>query len=391
MEIKLINNFYSVGLINDGFVPIMDGVTLTVRNYAYWLTKSDVRSVVVGPAVPKYKEREIFPVLRYKSFPIPFREPYRFGLPKLDRNFMKNIESQDLDLIHVHSPFGAGSLGLYLSKKRKIPLVATFHSKYHLDLECQIGSAKVVDFCIKKIADFYGKVDEVWVPQETIAETLRSYGYQGAYRVMPNGTDLQIREDISELKKIGGAYLDFNDLDVVGLFVGQHATVKNLEAIIQSLPAIMKSLDRFKMVFVGTGSYKNEMIKQVTKSGVKNRTLFLDPIYDRALLESIYARADIFIFPSIYDNTPLVVIEAAAMQTPSVLVSGSDAATSFTHLENGYLCDGTPKGISDVVITALRDLDRNIRIGLAAQKSIPVPWEQIVAKVKNRYQEILRS
>ena len=39
----------TTGLFNDGYMPIIDGVTLTVRNYAYWLKKKLGPTYVITP------------------------------------------------------------------------------------------------------------------------------------------------------------------------------------------------------------------------------------------------------------------------------------------------------------------------------------------------------
>ena len=48
-------------------------------------------------------------------------------------------------------------------------------------------------------------------------------------------------------------------------------------------------------------------------------------------------RAIAFTFPSLYDNAPMVVREAAVMGTPAVLVAGSDAAEIIHDGANGFV------------------------------------------------------
>ncbi len=57
-----------------------------------------------------------------------------------------------------------------------IPLVATFHSKYRDDFERVIPNKALVDYLVGKVVKFYESVDEVWVPQASVGETLREYG-----------------------------------------------------------------------------------------------------------------------------------------------------------------------------------------------------------------------
>ena len=45
-----------IGLFNDNFPPVMDGVALTVQNYAYWLREQGKEVCVVTPYAPHSQE-----------------------------------------------------------------------------------------------------------------------------------------------------------------------------------------------------------------------------------------------------------------------------------------------------------------------------------------------
>ena len=62
-----------IGLFNDGFPPIMDGVSLTVKNYAYWLNQKNENVCVVTPKIPGTQYTEKYPIYSYTSIPIPMR------------------------------------------------------------------------------------------------------------------------------------------------------------------------------------------------------------------------------------------------------------------------------------------------------------------------------
>ena len=62
MEKKLIT-----GQFNDSFVPVMDGVTNVVKNYAYWLDRKYGECMSRLLHIPDFLTEE-FPVLRYILF-----------------------------------------------------------------------------------------------------------------------------------------------------------------------------------------------------------------------------------------------------------------------------------------------------------------------------------
>lgn len=378
------------GLFNDSFVPIMDGVTLTVKNYAYWLNRMLGPTYVVTPRVPRQeKDREEYTVIRYASIPTVIRPPYRIGLPDIDLRLQYELKNHDFDIVHAHSPFSAGILAKRVAKAKHIPIIATFHSKYRDDFSRVIPFSGIVDDQIKRIVEFYYSVDHVWVPQESVAATLREYGYKGPYDVVENGTDMKPVSDIAPFRKIGADHLGLPEGIPVGLYVGQHILEKNLEFLVRSLPAIVSELPDFRMVFVGTGYAKSQLRDLVDELGMRDKVIFHDVVYDRELLKAIYARADLFLFPSLYDNAPLVIREAAALKTPSVLIRGATAAEVIHDGENGYLAENDLDAFAAKVVAAMLDETNRHRIAENAQKTLCRTWEDIVREVKDRYLAIL--
>ena len=367
----------------------MDGVTITVKNYALWLNKLLGPAEVVTPHMPNFKDNETFPVIRFLSMSTIFRPPYRIGLPDFDFSLQNRLKSHNFDIIHAHSPFAAGLLAKKIAKERHIPIVATFHSKYRDDLRQAIAFKSIIDDQIKRIIDFYYSVDHVWVPQESVVPILREYGYKGPYEVMANGIDMKPPVDLAPIRKRGAIELGLPDSIPMGLYVGQHKLEKNLEFLVNSLPAIMAARPDFRMVFVGMG-YAKPFLQQLTNSlGIQEKVVFHDVVYDRELLESFYARADIFLFPSLYDTFSLVVREAAAFKTPSVLIKGAIAAEAIHDGQNGYLSENREEAFAAKVVEALGDQTKLEAIAEKAQKTLCRTWEDVVTEVKERYIRIL--
>lgn len=377
------------GLFNDGFVPIMDGVTLTVKNYAYWLNRILGPTYVITPNVPRYKDAEPYPVIRYLSMSTIVRPPYRIGLPDLDIKLQTLMKERDFDIVHAHSPFSAGLLAKKVAREKGIPVIATFHSKYRDDLQRSIGIKSIVDEQIKRIVDFYYSVDHVWVPQESVAATLREYGYKGPYEVVENGIDMKPPVDLASVRKLGAEHLGLPEGIPVGLFVGQHVLEKNLEFLIRSLPAIMAKIPGFRMVFVGKGYAKPKLQELAFSLGIAERVVFHDVVYDRRLLEAIYARADIFLFPSFYDTWSLVIREAAAFRVPSVVIRGSTVAEAVRDGVNGYVSENSEEAFASKIIGVLNDGEGRREISANAQKTLCRTWENVLYEVKGKYEEIL--
>lgn len=377
-----------IGIFNDCYPPVIDGVSVTVRNYARWLNRKCGDVCVVTPSVPGTVYDEDFPVYDYFSLPIPMRRPYRMGLPAVDLDFRSRIGRVDFSLVHAHSPFSSGRLAMRLARQRGVPVVATFHSKYRADFERVIPNKAVVDYLVKGIVDFYDRADEVWVPQAGVEETLREYGYRGRVEIVDNGNDFATAGDISPLRAEGRAMLGLPPSVPALLFVGQHIYEKNPHLIIRALARLR---DRsWHMYFVGTGYAADELRRLAVSKGLESRITFMGMVTDRERLKRCYAAADLFVFPSLYDNAPLVVREAAAMGTPALLAEGSTAAGVLAAGINGFTCRADERSLADRLLFLLARPAMLSAAGSNARKTLARPWSDVADEVYDRYIHIIR-
>jgi glycosyltransferase involved in cell wall biosynthesis len=380
-----------VGLFNDSFPPVIDGVAITVKNYAYWINKKYGLSYVITPAYPKYKDNEEFEVIRYFSLPLIFRPPYRLGIPFLDINAMKKIEKIPFDIIHAHSPFSTGVLGLYIARKKKIPIVATFHTKYYDDFKEATKSELIAQIAVKLIVEFYNQVDEVWTVNYSTAETLRSYGFKKNIKIMPNGTDFIPPDNPQEYREKINKIHNLKEDEFLFLFVGQIIKQKNIELLLKSFKILKERGYHFKAILIGTGKDEKYFKDLTHKLNLEENVIFTGKILDRELLKAYYARADLFTFPSLYDTSAIVLQEASALKCPSLVIESSNIAEEIIDGYNGFLSQNDPYIYAEKISQIISDRKRLKSIGENAQKTLYKPWEKIVDEVMKRYKEILNS
>lgn len=381
-----------IGQYIDTYLPVVDGVIMTVHNYAQWLNQQGFLCYVAAAmALPGYQEPEAYPIIRYRSAPIAQRPPYRYGFPLLDSRFISATSDMMPDLVHAHSPFNAGLEARRMARRYKIPLVASFHSKYYDDVLQATKSKFLADIAVEHIVRFYHSADIVWTVSQGTAQTLRSYGYQKAIEIMPNGTDLSQPSDIPSARAMVEARYGLSPHDRVLLFVGQHILQKNLMLLIDAFALVARTDPRVKLLMVGDGYAKKQLQDRSAALGISRRMIFADVVRERDVLTAIYLRADLFTFPSVYDNAPLVVREAASAGCPSVLIAGSNAAEGTQDGFNAFLCMEDPVSLSQTIRRALRDDLLRHAVGLKAAETLGRAWGDIIRDVGNRYREIIRD
>jgi glycosyltransferase involved in cell wall biosynthesis len=375
--------------ISDALPPILDGVAHTVVNYAKMINEHYGKAYTIGPRVGKAEFTELD--IRCRSIPIPRSRPYRLMVPWADRHFLRTIDQLPLDIVHAHSPFVSGSIAQRLARIHNIPLVTTLHSKYRDDFKKYVISEKIADMLVRRVCRFYENSDDVWVPNNATGLTLREYGYDGPYYVMPNGVDFEYidRSEKQRLAKHAAELFHIpQDVHVLS-FVGQMSWKKNLAFTIEALTYVSRKRKDFLMLFVGEGPDQAAVRNEIRRRGLDPYVRFLGRVDERKHLKAVYAISELFLFPSIYDTDSLVVKEAAACRTPSVFLRNTHAASPITDKKNGFIIIDNAADYGARLDRLLNDSKLLADVGDAALSTIYRSWETVAEEVVDRYQYLI--
>lgn len=376
-----------IGQFTDTFLPIVDGVGRVVQAYSETLCRLGNQVTVVAPMYDTgFQGGFPYQLVEYVASSVPGMKQYKVGEAVLDAHYRQRIRMIELDVIHAHSPFTAGSEALRLASVRKLPLVATFHSKYYDDFLKATRSESIAKMGVKLVVSFYNRCDEVWAVGKNTADVLRGYGYEGEIQVMPNGATMRTASatDIAEVNRRWNL-----GEDPLFFFAGQMDWKKNLLTVLEACARLKKQGTRFRLLLAGQGIDMNAIGDKIRELDIQDRAEQIGHITDASLLDALYDRADLFTFPSLYDAAPMVVREAAVMGTPSVMVRGSTAAEIIRDGENGLLCENSSEDLARVMTEALKDPGKLKEIGRRAKETIPVPWEKVLEKAVERYERLV--
>lgn len=375
---------------SDSFLPVVDGVGRVVFSYAETLGMMGHQSYVCAPRDEMGDlEGYHFQVIDYTTMPMPGKMPYRIGFPGLDAHMKKNMGQIELDIVHVHSPFMSGYSGLHLAKKRNLPVVGSFHSKYYDDFKQKLKLDSFARIGVKQVVDFYQACDEVWAVSKATGKTLIEYGYQGDVVTMENGTEIRSL-DKTVLPELRARFSIREDVPVL-LYVGQLNWKKNILRILEAARLLADSGIQFQLLLAGQGPHREAIAEEAEKLSLSGQVCFTGHLQSTRELDGLYALAKLLVFPSLYDNAPMVVREAAVMSTPPVLIAGSNAAECVLDGVNGLTCLDDAQALADTIAGALADEALLVRMGEAARETIPVPWTVLMEQVAGRYEALIRA
>ena len=385
-------NKITIGLFIDTFFPMIDGVTMVVDNYAKRLTKY-ANVIVFAPEYPKAQyddSKFLYKVVRCKSVKMPIID-YSLPMPKIDKKFMHELNNTKLDIVHIHSPFTIGKIGVESAKKNNVPAIATMHSQYKKDFLRAVKFEPLANLLTKVIIRQYNKCDECWAVNSEIAKIYyEEYKYKKLPKVMGNATDMKLVENMEQAKKLINEKYNISPDEEVFLFVGRINNLKNVFLIANSLKILKEKYNpKFKMLFVGSGQDEDELKSIIDKNNMNQDIIMCGKISDRELLANIYARADLFLFPSLYDASSIVQIEAASQKTPTLFVEGAATTATITENVNGFISQNNEEDFAEKINEIINNKALYDSVCENVYKDIYINWDSQVSKVFDSYMEII--
>ncbi len=341
----------TVGLFVDSFYPNVDGVVVMVDSMARMLANLGHIVFVVTTSNETNFEQLPYQVV---CCPEVKAKGWYYGLARGSKNkkFVSQVLHFKPDVVHIHSPFAIGKLGVRVAKKLGLVPFATFHSQFHQDFYHVTKSKLLTKWAVKRVVGVFSQCQTVFVMSKELKELLFSYGYKGKTCMLPNFTKHNYPQNADQLaQRVNQAY-GLQPNDVVFLYVGRLVELKGVLFLMQVLLQLKNKL-HFTMFFVGDGKDKQKMEQFVKENGLQNQVVFCGKILDEEWLQAHYVRAHLFLFPSLYDNDSLVQKEAAICKTATLFAENAITAHGVNDGVNGFLAPYEPNAYANKMLQIL--------------------------------------
>lgn len=268
-----------------------------------------------------------------KGSSIPFyRHQLQFSLP-----FFKYLKSFHPDLIIINITSGISNYIVgYYAKKHNIPYVAHLHG-----------------------GDYWGSpVRHKFMRNASAVVVTSEYEksqISERYRISPRKiTTIPVGVDTNKFQplKLESNRRHFPNLLYVGRIVrgkGVHEIVKCLRNILSYFPHAHLGI----VGPVGDKQYFSKIQDYITKNEINSRVTFHGTISNDKL-PAIYNKSDLFIFPSLKEGNPAVVMESMSCGTPVLALKGTGGHNEvIINNKNGILTE--PENLSSDIVNLLKD------------------------------------
>ena len=231
------------------------------------------------------------------------------------------LSEHHYDIVHGHS---TNSAGIYLkeAKHQGCKTIAHIHSTGFRGNIIERMTKRLFCRMTKLQADYW------FACSEKAAHRLYGNDYKSypRYYEMPNAIDVKRFEYNETIRKEIRKSLGVADDEFLCGHAGTFSVPKNHTFLLDVFTEICKRNDKARLLLIGEGVLKGEMIKKAKTIGVYGKIIFRQNLPN--VNEHMMAM-DLFIFPSLFEGFGMVSLEA---QATGLNVIQSDAVPKDTHL-----------------------------------------------------------
>ena len=340
-----------VGLFTECYRPIQNGVVASVDALARELLAAGHEVTCVTPRMPNYREAQTF-VVQVPSLPLPTRTAYRLTIPFVAGE--RTWRALDrLTIVHTHSAFVTGWMGLRLARRLRVPLLFTYHTQLEEYAHYVPFDARATRNAASALTRVYANAaDAVVVPTAAMEAHLRALGVGVRIAIVPSGIDVAQFAGGKRDEALR-ARLGVSANEIMLLSVGRLGREKNVELTLDAFARLRDP--RVRLVLVGDGAHRADLERHAERAGVAARTTFAGE-FPREALPDVYRSADALAFTSASETQGLVLVEALAAGLPVVAV---DTPQTRDVLDGaGAVAAGTPEALAAALRRTLADPSR---------------------------------
>lgn len=374
-----------VALISGNYNYVVDGAARAQNMLVGHLLERGHEVLVFAPTVPEPAFRHAGTVVPVPSVPLPGRRAeYRLGLG-LTRRARALLDAFGPDVVHLATPDYTGVTGLDYSRRRRIPAVASFHTRFDT-YGRYYGLGWLERYLTAYMRWFYARCVHVYAPAKPMLDELRRAGIGAELRLWGRGVDHALfhpaRRDMAWRRRMG-----FHDDDVVVAFVGRLVLEKGIDMFADAMRLAGARQPKLRALVVGDGP-EHAHFRARLPEGV-----FIGHQSGEALARA-YASADILFNPSITEAAGNVTLEAMAA---GLCCLGADTPGMRCYVRNGFTGILAPAsedttGYAERLLRAAGDGELRARMGSAGRLRAlsEHQWPILLDRVIEHYRDAIR-
>ncbi|NET40818.1 glycosyltransferase [Okeania sp. SIO2B3] len=399
-----------IAIIASGFLPVLDGVTVSGFYRVQKLSQFGHQVLLFCPdysplahLYPNWKDYtgNIFPGVQIINLPstpfLDFERNVGFNTYKIVR---RELEKFQPEIIHVDEPerlfFAFFRLaGIEFARKNNIPCVCTFRTNFLDYFEDFLPLPKGINLMLKLIFEksfvsIYNQYDLTLVSSSVTYQKIVNMGIKNVKYTNFHGFDMEKFESATITTNFWESNYQIPNLTnkVKIVFLGRLTEDKGWQFTLDAFTKLQQlvNLENIAIIIVGDGPMRDEISNRLTKL---TKNVYLLGRVPPENIPNILKNSDFHVTASEKETRGLTVLEAFAASIPVVAPQAGGVVENIQDGWNGLLF--TPRNqenFCEKLKLLIEDSNLRIQMGINAQESVvKYSWDNAVANLVKIWQE----
>jgi glycosyltransferase involved in cell wall biosynthesis len=372
-----------VALFSGNYNYVMDGPVRALNKLVAHLEARGHQALIFAPTAKEAALEHAGELISVPSVALPgSRSEYRFGFG-LDAAAQRRLSLFAPTIVHVAAPDWLGFTALNYARRRGLPAVASFHTRFDT-YPRYYGMAWLEKHVTSYLRYFYGRCERVYAPSQSMVDELTRDGIGRDIRLWARGVDhCQFnpeRRDLHWREELG-----VSGDDILVAFVGRIVREKGIDVFASALKAARAEIPKIRGLIVGDGPDRERF------NALLPDDHFIGYQQGEALARA-YASADIFFNPSVTETFGNVTLEAMASGLPCVCAAASGSRSLVDDGVTGKLIADAKdaRGFADAIQSLAGDQAHRMHMAENARaKSVSFQWDVILDRLITDYQDVV--
>lgn len=282
------------------------------------------------------------------------------------------IKEEKFDLIHAHCASKASAIAMGLSLMLKKPYIVTSHCADLFSMDISRAVAKI----------FLHEANELIAVSRYTAKKLSKFAEVSPAKIhiIPNGVDVHTFNPLADGNKIRRKYSLKNKKII--LYAGRLAPEKGVYYLLKAFPIIARKVPQARLLIAGRGSLEKILHSFIKQRKLEQLITYVGYVSEHDL-PNIYAAADVFVLPSIWEEGfGMTMLEAMATGKPVIATNVGGIPEIIDNQRTGILVEPRdPIRLASAIISIIKDEGFAKEIGKNARQIVEKKFEwRLIAK-----------
>ena len=299
------------------------------------------------------------------------------------RQYLERVQRDEVDVIHLTTPGPLGLAALWVASQASLPLVGSFHTDLAAYTRLLSGSDRLGRLMQEYMRWLYGHCQHVLVPSESTRQLIVAARVRAdRIGIWGRGVDTQLFSPARRSQRLREAWGASSERPAV-LYVGRLSKEKGVALLPRLSAALRASSLSHRLIIAGDGPQRRVLADECPDAVITG-------MLSREDTSTVFASADLFVFPSETDTAGNVVLEAQASGLPVVVSSAGGPKEQMVPGVTGVVCAGQdPERWADAIAELWRAPGYAASSTAARQFALTRQWDRSLTPLFDAYRASL--